>query len=136
MRFVLQIRPEDCSLLGQEILKYMEQHQLSMSEMARQAGITQPGLRAITLKGGNPTESNINKLARLMVKRHLELYQLVYEDKLRAMAEPGAIDVLMRVFDDILKAFCKLAGQLPEDKRPSDYELLDKALKTIKSFQD
>lgn len=136
MRFVLQIKPEDCSLLGQEILKYMEQHQLSMSEMARQTGITQPGLRAITLKGGNPTESNINKLARFMGKRPLELYQLVYEDKLRAMAEPGAIDVLMRIFDDILKAFCKLAGQLPEDKRPSDYELLDKALKTIKSFQE
>lgn len=136
MRFVLQIKPEDCSLLGQEILKYMEQHQLSMSEMARQTGITQPGLRAITLKGGNPTESNINKLARFMGKRPLELYQLVYEDKLRAMAEPGAIDVLMRIFDDILKAFWKLAGQLPEDKRPSDYELLDKALKTIKSFQE
>lgn len=136
MRFVLQIKPEDCSLLGQEILKYMEQHQLSMSEMARQTGITQPGLRAITLKGGNPTESNINKLARFMSKRPLELYQLVYEDKLRAMAEPGAIDVLMRIFDDILKAFWKLAGQLPEDKRPSDYELLDKALKTIKSFQE
>jgi len=136
MRFVLQIKPEDCSLLGQEILKYMEQHQLSMSEMARQTGITQPGLRAITLKGGNPTESNINKLARFMDKRPLELYQLVYEDKLRAMAEPDATDVLMRVFNDILKAFCKLAGQLPEDKRPSDYELLDKALKTIKSFQE
>lgn len=40
-----------------------------------------------------------------MSKRPLELYQLVYEDKLRAMAEPGAIDVLMRIFDDILKAF-------------------------------
>ena len=135
MKFVLKIRPEDCSLLGLEILKYMEQHEISMSEMARQADITQPGLRVITLKGGNPTQSNINKLARLMGKRPLELYQLVYEDKLRAMAEPGALEVLIRVADDILKAFCQLAGQLPEEKRPSDYELLDKTLKTIKSFQ-
>ena len=107
-----------------------------MRKLASQAGITQPGLRVIILKGGNPTESNINKLARLMGKRPLELYQLVYEDKIRAMAEPDAIDVLIRVFDDLLKSFWKLAGQLPEDRRPSDYELLDKALKTIKSFQE
>jgi len=136
MKFGLQIKSEDCSLLGQEILKYMEKTGLSMRKLASQAGITQPGLRVIILKGGNPTESNINKLARLMGKRPLELYQLVYEDKIRAMAEPDAIDVLIRVFDDLLKSFWKLAGQLPEDKRPSDYELLDKALKTIKSFQE
>ena len=135
MRFVLQIRPEDCSLLGLEILKYMEQHGLSMSEMARQAGITQPGLRVITLKGGNPTESNINKLASLMGKQPLELYQLVYEDKIRDMAEPGAIDLLQQSFDNILKTFVQLAGQLPQDKRPSEYELLDKAFKAIKSFE-
>ena len=136
MKFGLQIQPEDCSLLGKEILSYMEKTGLSMRKLASQAGITHPGLRVIILKGGNPTESNINKLARFMSKRPLELYQLVYEDKLRAMAEPDAIDVLIRVFDDLLKSFWKLAGQLPEDKRPSDYELLDKALKTIKSFQE
>jgi transcriptional regulator with XRE-family HTH domain len=136
MKFVLQIRPEDCSLLGQEILKYMEQHQLSMSEMARQAGITQPGLRAITLKGGNPTESNITKLARVMGKHPTELYQLVYEDKIRSMAEPDAIDRLMTLLMDMYEALRKWAGQLPEQEKPSDYKLLDKALKTIKSLQD
>jgi len=107
-----------------------------MRKFASQAGITHPGLRVIILKGGNPTKSNIIRLARVMGKHPTELYQLVCEDKLRAMAEPGAIDVLMRAFDDILKTFCKLAGQLPEDKRPSEYELLDKTLKTIKSFQE
>ncbi len=120
MKFGLQIKPEDCSLLGQEILKYMEKTGLSMRKLASQAGITQPGLRVIILKGGNPTESNINKLARLMGKRTKEIYQLVYEDKIRAMAEPAVIDVLMGMFDDLLKSFRKLAGQIAEDSRPSD----------------
>jgi len=136
MKFGLRIKPEDCSLLGQEILKYMESTGLSMRKFASQAGITHPGLRVIILKGGNPTESNIIKLARVMNRHPMELYQLVYEDKLRATAEPGAIDVLVRAFDEMLEAFLKLAGQLPEDKRPSEYELLDKTLKTIKSFQE
>ena len=133
MRFVLQIKPEDCSLLGQEILKYMEQQQLSMSEMARQAGITQPGLRVITLKGGNPTESNINKLARVLGRHPTELYQLVYEDKIREMAEPDAIARLTAL---LMEMFGSLRRWIPEQERPSDYELLDKAFKAIKSLQE
>ncbi len=133
MKFGLKIKPEDCSLLGREILKYMEQHQLSMSEMARRVGMSQPGLRAITLEGGNPTESNITKLARVMGKHPTELYQLVYEDKIRAMAEPDAIDSLMALFMDM---FGYLRKWIPEQERPSDYELLDKAFKAIKSLRE
>jgi len=136
MKFGIKIKPEDCSLLGREILKHMEQHQLSMNKMAHQAGITQPGLRVIILKGGNPTESNITKLARVMGKHPTELYQLVYEDKIRAMAEPDAIARLMILLMDMFEALRKWAGQLPEQEKPSDYQLLDKALKTIKSLQD
>lgn len=136
MKFGLQIQPEDCSLLGQEILRYMEKTGLSMRKLAKQAGITQPGLRVIILKGGNPTESNITKLARVMGKHPTELYQLVYEDKIRAMAEPDAIDRLMTLLMDMYEALRKWAGQLPEQEKPSDYKLLDKALKTIKSLQD
>jgi hypothetical protein len=69
-----------------------------------------------------------------MGKHPTELYQLVCEDKLRAMAEPGAIDVLMRAFDDILKLFVNWQDNSLK-QRPSEYELLDKTLKTIKSFR-
>lgn len=136
MKFGLQIKPEDCSLLGQEILRYMESTGLSMRKLASQAGITQPGLRVIILKGGNPTETNITRLARVMGRHPTELYQLVYEDKIRAMAEPDAIDRLMTLLMDMFEALRKWAGQLPEQEKPSDYKLLDKALKTIKSLQD
>ena len=136
MKFGLQIKPEDCSLLGQEILSYMESTGLSMRKLASQAGITQPGLRVIILKGGNPTESNITKLARVMGRHPTELYQLVYEDKIRAMAEPDGIDRLMTLLMDMYEALRKWAVQLPEQEKPSDYKLLDKALKTIKSLQE
>lgn len=136
MKFGLQIQPEDCSLLGKEILSYMEKTGLSMRKLASQAGITHPGLRVIILKGGNPTESNIIKLARVMGKHPTELYQLVYEDKIRAMAEPDAIVRLMGLLMDMFEVLRKWAGQLPEQEKPSDYRLLDEALKTIKSLQD
>ena len=136
MKFGLQIQPEDCSLLGKEILSYMEKTGLSMRKLASQAGITHPGLRVIILKGGNPTESNIIKLARVMGKHPTELYQLVYEDKIRAMAEPDAIVRLMGLLMDMFEVLRKWAGQLPEQEKPSDYKLLDEALKTIKSLQD
>jgi hypothetical protein len=71
-----------------------------------------------------------------MGKHPTELYQLVYEDKIRAMAEPDAIDRLMTLLMDMFEALRKWAGQLPEQEKPSDYKLLDKALKTIKSLQD
>jgi len=133
MKFGIKIKPEDCSLLGREILKYMEQHQLSMNKMAHQVGITQPGLRVITLKGGNPTESNITKLARVMGRHPTELYQLVYEDKIREMAEPDAIARLTAL---LMEMFGSLRRWIPEQERPSDYELLDKAFKAIKSLQE
>ena len=114
----------------------MEKTGLSMRKLASQAGITHPGLRGIILKGGNPTESNIIKLARVMGKHPTELYQLVYEDKIRAMAEPDAIARLMGLLMDMFEVLRKWAGQLPEQEKPSDYKLLDEALKTIKSLQD
>ena len=132
--FVLQIQLEDCSLLGKEIFKYLEYHRLSMSEVARRAGMTQPGLRAIVLKKGSPSKINIDKLARIMGKSPSELYQLVYEEKLKSMAFPQDPNFLLGVFNNLLKSFWKYAAHLPENQRPSDYELYDKAFKIIKSF--
>lgn len=135
MKFGLQIQPEDCSLLGQEILRYMEKTGLSLRKLAKQAGITHPGLRVIVLKGGNPTESNIRKLAHVMGVHPTKLYQLVYEDKIRAMAEPDAIDLLIQVFNEMLDSLRKLAGQLPEDEQLSEYKLRDEVFRTIKTVK-
>lgn len=135
MKFVLQIKPEDCSLLGKEVLKHMEQHQKSMSELARQAGISQPGLRTACLKGTTPTESTLRKLAEVMDRRPLDLYHLVYEDKIRNAFEPDAMAFVLQLFENIYKALCNAVEELPEEKKPSEYKLLNIALKNTKSLE-
>ena len=132
----LRLNPKDCSPLGQMILQYMEDHQLSMTELADQTEITRPGLRAMCLKRGNPTKSNIRKLARVMNVPLVEIYRLVCENKIRNAYKPDAIDFILQGFDTIVKVFLELAEKLPEQEKPSDYELLDKALKAIKSIQE
>lgn len=132
----LRLKPKDCSPLGQLILQYMEEHQLSMTALADKAEITRPGLRAICLKRGNPTKSNIRKLSRVMNVPPVEIYRLVCENKIRNAYEPDAIDFILKGFETIVKVFLELAEELPEQEKPSDYELLDKALKAIKSVQE
>ncbi len=130
--FVLQIQPEDCSLLGKEIFRYMEQRQLSVCRMARQVNITQPGLRAIALRGGNPKKVNIDKLALVMETPPLELYQLVYEDKLKEITNTS--EVLVEEFYQLVRIFQRYAATIPVEQRPSDYKLLNEAFKLVKSF--
>jgi predicted XRE-type DNA-binding protein len=132
MVFVLQVQTEDCSLLGKEILKHIEQYQLSMCELARQVGITQPGLRAIVLQGGNPKKANIDKLASIIKIAPRELYQLVYEDKLK---NAGGSEFLVEIFYDLIETFQRYAATLSTDKVPSDYKLVDKAFQLVKSFK-
>ncbi len=133
MPFILHIQPEDCSLLGKEIFKYIEQHNLSVCKMAHQVGITQPGLRAIVLRGGNPKKVNIDKLALVMGKVPLELYKLVYEDKVRTTTDNS--ELLLEIFYDLIETFQQYAATLKIGKKPSDYKLVDKAFQLIKSFK-
>ena len=132
----LELEPGDCSPIGHLILQFLQENQLSMTELADKAGITRPGLRAMCLKRSNPTKSSIQKLARVIGKPTTELYRLVALNKIINAYEPDAIDFILEVFETVFKALHKLAEKLPERERPSDFELLDKTLKTIKSLQD
>ena len=100
--------------------------------MAYQVGITQPGLRGIALRGGNPKKVNIDKLALVMEKTPLELHQLVYEDKLRKVTNNS--EVLVGEFYQLIIIFQRYAATIPVEQRPSDYKLVDKAFHLIKSF--
>ncbi len=77
----LQIKPSDCSLLGRFILQYMEENQVSMNELARQAGISQPLLRGACFKGMCPRPETLKKLSRVLGKSHSELYIMASEGK-------------------------------------------------------
>ena len=138
MKFVLQLKPEDCSPLGQLILQYMEDRELSMNKLAKQAGITQPGLRATCLKGTNPTESTLRKLSSVIGVNYVQLYLLAYEDRIQAgisNEKTDTITYIRQAFVDIFKALSDGVSSLPEDMRPSDSNLVDTTLKTIKSLK-
>lgn len=138
MQFVLRLKPEDCSPLGQLVLQYMEEHDLSMNKLAKQAEITQPGLRTACLKGTSPTESTLRKLSNVMGVHHVQLYLLAYEDKISAgipSEKTDTIAYIRRAFVDIFKALSDGVNGLPEEIRPSDSHLVDTTLKTIKSLK-
>jgi transcriptional regulator with XRE-family HTH domain len=95
----LQVKPEDCSPLGQLILQYLERQGISMNRLAELSGVPQPRLRGACFKGTCPTPETLRKLARVMGKHHLELYTLAYEGRIEKSpedAEVGSLDSLMR----------------------------------------
>ncbi|HEY9627011.1 MAG: helix-turn-helix transcriptional regulator [Oscillatoriophycideae cyanobacterium NC_groundwater_1537_Pr4_S-0.65um_50_18] len=95
----LQIKAEDCSPLGQFILKYLEEQGISMNRLAELSGVPQPRLRGACFKGTCPTPETLRKLARVMGKHHLELYTLAYEGRIEQIpgdADDNSLDMLMR----------------------------------------
>ena len=95
----LQIKAEDCSPLGQFILKYLEEQNISMNRLADLSGVPQPRLRGACFKGTCPTPETLRKLARVMGKHHLELYTLAYEGRIEQIpgdADDNSLDMLMR----------------------------------------
>jgi len=95
----LQIKPEDCSSLGQFILRYLEENSISMNRLADLSGVPQPRLRGACFKGTCPTPETLRKLARAMGKHHLELYTLAYEGRIEqvpADADDSSLDLLVR----------------------------------------
>lgn len=95
----LQIKAEDCSPLGQYILKYLEEQGISMNRLAELSGVPQPRLRGACFRGTCPTPETLRKLARVMGKHHLELYTLAYEGRIEESkdnAEDLSLDQLLR----------------------------------------
>ena len=98
---LLKLQPQDCSPLGQLILKYMEENQVSMSQMSRQVGCSQSGLRLACLKGTNPTESTLRKLSKVLKVHPVELYFLAYGDRIKALDEEPKNPLSTQIFEAI-----------------------------------
>ncbi len=129
----LKLDPKDCSPLGRFILAFMEETGTSMNQLADAAGLTRPGLRGMCLVQGNPTEGSLIKLAHAMGVAPAQLYKLAYQNRVENPYNPDAIDFFLNGVDTVHKALHEVAKQLPENQRPSDNELLEKAIKTVKS---
>jgi Helix-turn-helix len=118
----LQIKPEDCSPLGQFILHYLEHQGVSMNRLAELSGVPQPRLRGACFKGTCPTPETLRKLAKVMGKHHLELYTLAYEGRIEPLpdsAEEISLDLLLR---DLLET-ARDRGLSAPTTRPSPTQL-------------
>jgi transcriptional regulator with XRE-family HTH domain len=137
MKNPLQMKPEQCSALGREILKYMQDNKVSMRHLARLSGVTQPGIRSACFKGTSPTDSTLRKLAPILGKHPVELYYLAYEDRIGIPGQKETIiDILSRIYEEIKMSVVMAASDLAATiEKPSDNEAADIALHAIKSFR-
>jgi hypothetical protein len=107
----------------------MEDNQISMCEMARRADLSQPGLRACCWHKAMPTETTLRKIARVLKLPPAQLLKWVYEDKIRYGYQAGVADALLQTVEDTIKVLQITTNNYPEDKRPSDYQIIEQALK-------
>ena len=104
-----------------------------MNALAKQAGISQPGLRAACLKGTNPTDSTLKKFSKVLGKHHLELYVLAYGDRIEELQEEANdnyLDSILREVHDILKH----AGLVSAKSRPPKLAITDAFRKALKEI--
>lgn len=129
----LRLKPQDCSPLGQFILQYMEENKLTLTELAEKASLTRPGLRAMCLKRANPTQSSLVRLALAMNKSPVDLFKLVCLNKQINPYNPDVFDLFIKGIEIVFKEMQELTLGLPEQERPSDMELIDRAIDTVRS---
>ena len=106
---LLRIKPEDCSPLGKVVLKHMQENDISLRELSKAAGITHPCLRAHCLGQGNPTDSTLRKLSKVLKVHPMELYFLAYGDRIKSLeSEPKD-----SIFSPIIEAIDQIINRLP-----------------------
>ena len=125
----LRIKPEDCSPLGKLLLQYMEENNISMNELAKQSGISQPGLRAACLKRTNPTDTTLNKLSKVLDKHPLELYTLAYEGRIEELQDEASDNYLDSLMREVFETAREL-GLVPPKSRPPKLNI-KRALKEL-----
>jgi transcriptional regulator with XRE-family HTH domain len=114
----LQIKPDDCSPLGQYILRYLKEQGISMNRLAELSGVPQPRLRGACFKGTCPTPETLRKLAQVMEKHHLELYTLAYEGRIGNLSDDADAISLELLIREMLETARELSLTTPK-VRPS-----------------
>ncbi len=134
----LQLRPEDCSLLGSTILEHIKKHKLTFSEMAASIGVSRAALRTICLKNNNisPGRKTVPHLAKALALSESKLCQLIYQDKLNQLYSfneqltNSTLDAIEKMVE-ILSI--RLEKYFPEIQK-TQYELYFHVFKSVTKF--
>jgi transcriptional regulator with XRE-family HTH domain len=133
-RFGLKLTLEMCSPLGQLVLEYLDKHNISLSQLAKQCGLTQQGLRVSCLKGTTPTDTTLRKLAPVLGKTPSELHYLAYGHK----AGISSKNTLEQVFDKVEESIALLTSDLSatlDFEKPDENEVVEAILRLIKDLK-
>jgi transcriptional regulator with XRE-family HTH domain len=122
----------DCSSLGQFILKYLREEDLTLKDLATKSGLTRPGLRSMLEKRGSPTETSLIKLAKGMGVSPRLLLQLKHQNEIENPITPDAIDLFLKAVEELIKVFTEVTKNLPEGKRLDKDEILLLAVKSAR----
>ena len=107
---------------------------MSMNALAKQAGITQPGLRSACLKGTNPTENTLKKLSKVLGKHPLELYFLAYGDRIKELQEEANDNYLESLLREIFETL-REAGLVSAKSRPPKLKIINAFRKALKEVE-
>lgn len=130
----LQVKAEDCSPLGQFILQYLEEQGISMNHLAELSAVPQPRLRGACFKGTCPTPETLRKLARVMGKRHLELYTLAYQGRIEQLPQDATDSSIELLMQELFETARELGLVMP--KQPPSKAKIRKALLELGFCQD
>jgi len=130
----LQVKAEDCSPLGQFILQYLEEQGISMNHLAELSAVPQPRLRGACFKGTCPTPETLRKLARVMGKRHLELYTLAYQGRIEQLPQDATDNSIELLMQELFETAREMGLAMP--KQPPSKAKIRKALLELGFWQD
>ena len=133
----LKLKSDDCSPLGKLLLEYVEQHPgINLSKLAKETGMSRPGLGWVCLKHTNPNEETAEKLAIVLKIEEWEVARLVHQNKLENLDNLTPIETAVagKCLDEIFEALRDLEQTLyRESFRQSDFQVYRQAFEAVKS---
>lgn len=158
----LKLKPSECSPLGKLLLEYVEQHpDINLSKLAKEMGLSRPGLGWICLKHTSPNEETAAKIAAVLGLEEWEVARLVHWNKLDNFANPDFLEKVSDIIeyinrlefnkrrlapgaflvDEVANDMHELFETLrrsehhlyPESRRCSDFQIYKRALDMIKA---
>ena len=158
----LKLKSDECSPLGKLILAYVQHNPgVNLSKLAKEMGLSRPGIGWICLKHTSPNEETSAKLAAVLGLKEREVARLVYANKLDNFANPDfleaaselidfinrmdfgrrkvlsgdfLVDTAVQNMDRIFEALHHLEESMyPENRRHSDFQVYKRAFEILKT---
>lgn len=147
---LLKLRSEDCSAFGRLVLQYLKDNpQTNMSQLAKQVGMSRPGIGWLCLKRSNPDEGTARKIAQAIGIDMTKVARLVHENKLEMMADLKALSYFVNFdkkpvirpipledaiagLNTIFHAFHYITRSVPDVEKPTDFQIYKLTYEIVK----